>query len=107
MTRSTHHPHYQKFLDLLRSERIANGVTQVQLAEKISNRQVFVSKIETGERRLDVVELIEYVDAFDGDIVGFVTRLRNAIRRLPKTSDRKLAVRTSPRHSSTGRARKN
>lgn len=34
------------------------GITQVELAARISQRQTFISKYETGERRLDVAEYI-------------------------------------------------
>jgi transcriptional regulator with XRE-family HTH domain len=92
MTRSTNHPHYQTSLALLREERKARGVTQVELAEALGNRQVFVSKIENGDRRLDVVELLEYFDGIGSDVVGFVAKLKAALKR-PAKADRKLAIR--------------
>lgn len=79
---------------MLKAERKALGVTQTELAEYISNRQVFVSKIENGERRLDVVELLEYFDGIGGDVVTFVVKLRSTLKR-NKTRDRKLAIRRS------------
>lgn len=93
MTRSTHHPHYRVFLTLLKAERKVLGVTQTKLAKYIGNRQVFVSKIENGERRLDVIELLEYFDGIGGDVVGFVARLKSALKREPRARDRKLAIR--------------
>ena len=104
MTRSTHHPHYQTFLALLKAERKALGVTQVELAEAIGNRQVFVSKIEKGDRRLDVVELLEYFDGIGGDVVSFVAKLKAALKKTPKAHDRKLAVR--PLRPAVKRARR-
>lgn len=44
-------------LDLLRSKRIEKGMTQEQLAALIGVKQGVVSKIETHERRIDVIEL--------------------------------------------------
>jgi transcriptional regulator with XRE-family HTH domain len=102
MTRSTHHPAYQVFLQLLRDERKALGVTQVALADSLGNRQVFVSKIENGDRRLDVVELLEYFDGIGGDAVAFVAKLRSALKR-SGIRDRKLAVRKSKRTKRTTR----
>lgn len=44
-------------LELLRTKRIENGFTQEQLASALGVRQGVVSKIETHERRLDIIEL--------------------------------------------------
>ena len=63
MPRSTHHRHYRAFLDLLLQLRTEAGCTQTVLAERLGNTQTFVSKVERGERRLDVVEFAEWCDA--------------------------------------------
>ncbi|HWV46722.1 MAG TPA: helix-turn-helix transcriptional regulator [Nitrospira sp.] len=62
---STHHPHYQLLTKLLREVREQRGLSQVELAERLGNTQTFVSKVERGERRLDVVELIEFCEAME------------------------------------------
>lgn len=46
-------------LRLLIEARKAASLTQSELADIISKRQTFVSKYERGERRLDVIELIQ------------------------------------------------
>ena len=48
---------YKAFLAKLRERRLANGLTQVQVAKALGKPQSFVSKIEHGERRLDPLEL--------------------------------------------------
>ena len=63
MPQSTHHQHYQAFLGLLRGLRQDCGMTQAMLADRIGNTQTFVSKVERGERRLDVVEFTEWCEA--------------------------------------------
>ena len=67
MARSTHHRHYQAFLNLLRQLREQAGMTQVELGDRLGNTQTFVSKIERGERRLDVVEFTELCEALGAD----------------------------------------
>ena len=67
MPRSTHHRHYRAFLDLLAQLRHEAGCTQAVLAERLGNTQTFVSKVERGERRLDVVEFAEWCDALGID----------------------------------------
>jgi len=43
--------------------RQREGVSQVELAARLGNTQTFVSKCERGERRIDVVELVEFAEA--------------------------------------------
>ena len=50
----------RSMLILLRKEK---SLTQSQLAEKLKKPQSFVSKYESGERRLDVVELIKVIES--------------------------------------------
>lgn len=50
---------HQGLRDLLVAARHSATLTQGQLAEKLARPQSFVSKYESGERRLDVVEFIE------------------------------------------------
>jgi len=65
MAASVHHPHYQLLLTLLKDARQQKKVTQVDLAERLQNTQTFVSKMERGSRRLDVLELIEVLEALN------------------------------------------
>jgi len=89
MARSTHHLDYQTFLGLLRDLRVDAGLTQVMLAKKLSNTQTFVSKVERGERRLDLVEFVEICEALGVDpraaLDEYLTRRtarRSAARKL-------------------------
>ncbi|APA96613.1 helix-turn-helix domain-containing protein [Nocardia seriolae] len=56
MDKSIYSADYQRFCDLLRRLREEHGLTQVEIAERLDKPQSFVSKYETGERRLDVAE---------------------------------------------------
>jgi transcriptional regulator with XRE-family HTH domain len=81
MEKSIHSARYVIFLDLLRKSREKAGLTQVQLASKIGETQTFVSKCERGERRIDIVELRTFCQAFGLDLKRFVTALERAIRK--------------------------
>jgi len=48
---------YRAFLKLLVQARKDSGLTQVQVARKLGKPQSFISKCESGERRVDFVEL--------------------------------------------------
>jgi len=56
MKKSTFTPLYEVFRNKLVAMRKDAGMTQRQLAEELGREHSFVSRIELGERRLDVVE---------------------------------------------------
>lgn len=79
MEKSIHQKRYHTIIALLRQKREAAGITQIQLAEKLNVSQTVVSKIETCERRLDVVELIDICDAISISYLDFLSELNNKI----------------------------
>ena len=63
MLKSIRTPRHQRLIDLLIEIRKEAGLTQIVLAERVGRPQSFVAKYENGERRLDVVEFIELIEA--------------------------------------------
>jgi len=57
MTKSIYTTQYAILLELLAKTRAHSGVTQNELAKRLKMTQSSVSKVERGERRLDVIEL--------------------------------------------------
>lgn len=72
MGRTIHSEDYRALLTLLRRLREEAGLTQVELAERLGRPQSFVSKVEVGERRLDVAELRILTEALGQDVVDVV-----------------------------------
>ena len=68
-------PKYQIFRRFLVEERKSKQLTQLQLAQRLGVPQSFISKIESGERRIDIVEFILISKAMGIDAVRFVKRL--------------------------------
>lgn len=66
--RSIYDPRYQAFIVKLVELRESKKVTQVQLAEKLNKPQSYVAKVENYDRRLDVIELMDWVAALDIDL---------------------------------------
>ncbi len=58
-------PLYRQFLALMRDARERAGLSQVELAARLKKPQSFVSKYESGERRLDVAEFIQICQAME------------------------------------------
>lgn len=57
MDKSQHTAAYRRLTAALRSARARAGLTQQQVAAAVGAYASFVSKVESGERRVDVVEL--------------------------------------------------
>lgn len=58
---------YRAIIKLLADARRAKGMSQTDVAVKLSRNQQFVSKYETGERRLDIVEFFDIASALGAD----------------------------------------
>ncbi len=55
---------YEAFLQKLRSTRVEVGLTQREVSEKLGLSHSFLNKCETGERRVDVMELIQLAQLY-------------------------------------------
>ncbi len=69
----------EKLLLLLKEIRQKRGVTQVELAEKLGVPQSFVSKYESGERQLDVLELRQICQIIGISFDDFIRQLEEKI----------------------------
>lgn len=72
MDKSIHSHLYHQVIGRLRSKREMEGVTQAQLAELLKVNQAFISKIETCERRLDIIELHPICQVLGISFVDFI-----------------------------------
>lgn len=62
---SVHTREYDELLRLLRDTREAAGISQEALSAKLGRARTFISKIEAGTRRVDVVEVFEIARGLD------------------------------------------
>lgn len=79
MSKSLRSPTHAALMSALIAERRERGLTQQQLASALQRPQSYVAKIETGERRLDVVEFIEFSEALDVRPEHLLSRVLEAI----------------------------
>jgi ribosome-binding protein aMBF1 (putative translation factor) len=66
MSRTITSPLQKKLAAMLVEQRKKAGLRQVDLAEKLRVYQSWVTHMESGQRRIDVIELIEL-----GKVIGF------------------------------------
>jgi transcriptional regulator with XRE-family HTH domain len=66
---------YERFRKLIVAARKAAGLTQVEVASRLKRPQSYVSKYESGVRRLDVVEFLIVARAIGFDPARFIEEL--------------------------------
>lgn len=74
MSRFVGTPEQRRLRALLRQIRVEAGLRQSDLAERLRQSQSFVSKYESGERRLDLLELRDICAALGIPLAEFVRR---------------------------------
>jgi len=94
MSKTLYSRHNEIFLSLLRGLRMARRLRQADLADRLGRGQGLVSKVERGERRLDVIELRDWLTALETDFIGFASSLDDELR-LHSTSDPQLTRRAA------------
>ena len=72
MEKSQHTTAYKRLTAALRKARADAGLTQAEVAERLGLYASFVSKVESGERRLDVVELAQFCKAYGVELVALL-----------------------------------
>jgi transcriptional regulator with XRE-family HTH domain len=80
MEKTIYSREYEVFREVLRQVRTRTGLTQVELAERLKVGQSWVSKIERGELRLDIIQLRIYCEAMDISFGEFVEELEGALK---------------------------
>lgn len=74
MKKSTHTLRYRIFRRKLVNARKEADLTQAEAADKLDEHQSFVSKSESGERRVDIVELAEFAKIYGKPITYFINK---------------------------------
>lgn len=72
MKKSIHTKEYVIFVERLKAARLEAGLTQAQVAKKLRRPQSHISNIETGQQRVDVVELKRFAQMYGKDINYFI-----------------------------------
>jgi transcriptional regulator with XRE-family HTH domain len=70
---SLHSARYRQFRKRLKDARQTAGLTQVDAARALRRQQSFVSKCESGERRVDVIELEAFAKLYQKPLSFFLS----------------------------------
>lgn len=64
MPRTIYTNDHKKIVERLKQARFESGLSQVEVAEKLGRTQSYLSKIESGQRRFDVLQLKEFAKLY-------------------------------------------
>lgn len=82
MPQTTFTESYRRLLDMLVELRRRSGMTQMDLAKRLKKQQSFVSNMERGVRRLDVIEYCVIARVLDGNPISMISEI---LDDLPKS----------------------
>lgn len=77
---SIHSNEYIWLRELLLNRRKELGLSQRAFGEKLGVVHSFIGKVETGDRRLDVFEFIEYCKGLDLDPIQILREIEEKFR---------------------------
>jgi len=75
MPKTLRSPRQLRLIDLIVEQRQRAGLSQAQLADRLGRYQSVVSSIESGGRRVDVVELLDIAAAIGLDLHALIDEL--------------------------------
>ena len=75
LSKSLYTDRWEQLLKILKRLRVEKGLTQVQLAAQLDRPQSLIAKIESGERKLDVCQFLDYMEALDASAEDVVREL--------------------------------
>lgn len=67
---------HKRLIELLTAERKKRGLRQDEVARALRQRQSWISRIEMGERRIDVIEFLSLADAIGFDPGQIINEIR-------------------------------
>jgi len=80
VTKTIHRKEYSALIEVVRDARLAAGLTQAQVSSKLGRSQSFISDVETGKRRLDLVELRDIAELTGQSLSKLVTNFEKRIK---------------------------
>lgn len=63
---------HKAIIEKLKKARRDAGLDQVEVAKKLNKTQSYISKIESGQRKVDVIQLKKFAKIYKKDINYFI-----------------------------------
>lgn len=80
-TASLHDDAYRRFVEALVERRNKAGLSQQAVADELGWNQSIIAKIESAQRRLDVIELVRIANVVGFDAARLVREVEQEMKR--------------------------
>lgn len=72
MSRTIRTKEYARFIEKMRKARLEAGLKQINVAKKVKRPQSYISRVESGEYRLDILEVKKFAKIYGKSIDYFL-----------------------------------
>lgn len=72
MGRTIRTKEYAVFIERMKKARLESGLRQIDVAKKMKRPQSYISRVESGEYRLDILEVKRFAQLYGKSIEYFV-----------------------------------
>lgn len=74
MTKTIFSKDHKALIEKLKKAREGAGLDQTEVARKLKKSQSYISKIESGQRRINLIQLRELADVYKKDLAFFIKK---------------------------------
>lgn len=78
MPKSLHSTRHVMIAKALADQRRSKGLSQTQVAKAMGRHQPFIANIESGQRRVDLVELLDIAAIIELDVPALMKKLTDS-----------------------------
>lgn len=75
MSETLQSPRHHALCAALAERRLAAGLTQLEVAKRLGRYQSYIAHVESGQRRIDVVEFLALAEAIGFNPTNLIKRL--------------------------------
>lgn len=80
MPKAIYRPEHDIFLGILKARRAAAGMTQRDCSQALGRPQSFMSDVERGVRRLDIIQIRDLCRILDCEFVGLIQEFEEKLK---------------------------